>query len=390
MKNETVRLLRGYFSSGVVEALLALLLLILLPADPKNLWLLGFSKLRFVFALILLLLALGFGWLAVTFGSQAKHLQWTDNFADTAAEYPAFGPTMLFVFGLAFCLPYSILLFPNLSVLDGVLTRILPFAALLFTRLTQASIAWIRIARTRAKKAEVAKDSLLRLDAKKIAVYLSGIALVVIFASVSMDILEVLDGPQQFSGFRVKFDLDQEANVPTYYSSFLLLTTAALLAMIGLVKARNGDAWSRQWNFLALGFFLLSLDETAAMHERLIRIFRDWFNPTGLFYFGWVLAAIPLLVILGVAYYRFFLSLPQATRRRLLLAVCVFLAGAIGMEMLGGWFEQTYGAQHPAENVLTTIEESLELFGVILFIHALLAYMAENIKELRLKITSSA
>ncbi|MCW5879089.1 MAG: hypothetical protein KIS80_09530 [Anaerolineales bacterium] len=389
MKNENVRLLRLYFGFGVVEALLALLLLTLLPADPKNIWLLGFSKLRFVFAVTLLLLVLGFGWLAVMFGRQEKHKQWAGKVERVAAEYPAFGPTILLAFGLVFFVPYMILLSPNLSMLDGVLTRILPIVALLFTRLLQASITWFRMARIQTNEVEAAKDALIRLDARKIAVYLSGIALLIIFASVSMDILEVLDGPQQFSGFRVKFDLDQEANVPTYYSSFLLLTCAALLAIIGLVKTSSGDGWSRHWNFLALGFFFLSLDETAAMHERLIRIFRDWFNPTGLFYFGWVLAAIPLLIMLGMAYYRFFLSLPQVTRRRLFLAVSVFVAGAIGMEMLGGWFEQTYGAQHPAENVLTTIEESLELFGVILLIHALLTYMADSFKELRFKITSS-
>lgn len=59
------------------------------------------------------------------------------------------------------------------------------------------------------------------------------------------------------------FELDEESNLPTWLSSFLLLNNAiALLLICNNVVNRN---W--QWLVLAVGFLILSVDEVAGLHE---------------------------------------------------------------------------------------------------------------------------
>src|SRR5690606_34326178 len=68
---------------------------------------------------------------------------------------------------------------------------------------------------------------------------------------------------------RQLFDVDEENNIPTWFSSFLLLLAAALLAVLACHKHAQRDRWTRYWYLLAGGFLLLSLDEMAGLHETL-------------------------------------------------------------------------------------------------------------------------
>ena len=110
------------------------------------------------------------------------------------------------------------------------------------------------------------------------------------------------------------FNLSNEANVPTYFSSMLLLVPAVLLMVIGIVKRRDHAAFARHWQFLGFIFLCLSLDETACIHESLIGPLRSMLHATGVFYFTWVIPAVILVFIVGLTYLRFILALPRVTR----------------------------------------------------------------------------
>jgi hypothetical protein len=59
--------------------------------------------------------------------------------------------------------------------------------------------------------------------------------------------------------------------------------------------------------------------------------------------------------------------------------------GGIGCELIGGWFAELHGTANLTYATITTVEESLEMAGVIIFIWALLVYIADNYKEVRFR-----
>src|SRR5215208_5096619 len=72
----------------------------------------------------------------------------------------------------------------------------------------------------------------------------------------------------------ILFDLDKEANVPTLYSSVTILFCAGLLALIAGARKKGGKRDYLYWAGLAVIFLFLSVDETAGLHERLIKPLR--------------------------------------------------------------------------------------------------------------------
>src|SRR5919202_4963279 len=81
--------------------------------------------------------------------------------------------------------------------------------------------------------------------------------------------------------FFATFSLDREENVPSWFSSALLLSAAALLALVALDARARRDRWGRHWGGLALVYTLLSLDETAEIHERVGSWLRAHLNLHG-------------------------------------------------------------------------------------------------------------
>ncbi|HEY9734964.1 MAG TPA: hypothetical protein V6D06_01735 [Trichocoleus sp.] len=178
-------------------------------------------------------------------------------------------------------------------------------------------------------------------------------------------------------GYRF-LDVDSEQNIPTWYTSKLLLACAALLALIALTKIRNRAPYRYHWAFLAVIFAGLSLDEAIGLHEELIEPMQAAFNLSGIWYFGWVLPAIAGLVVLAFAYLKFFRDLPVRSRRLFFLAAGVYLGGALGMEMVNGSIlSGSGGTVTSLYNAFTGLEEFLEMVGINIFVYALLSYLVE-------------
>jgi hypothetical protein len=171
-------------------------------------------------------------------------------------------------------------------------------------------------------------------------------------------------------GFTPKFNLDGEMNVPTWFSS-------VLLAFSGFLSLRSaaGEADAkrrRRWRLLGWGFIVCSLDEVAACHEMLVDPVRVLLHARGLFYFAWVVPAFLLVGFLAAYLAPLFLRLAPALRRDFILAALVFLAGSLGLEMIGGAYAELHGPDHFAYSLIAHFEELLELLGQVLFIRAAL------------------
>jgi hypothetical protein len=201
-------------------------------------------------------------------------------------------------------------------------------------------------------------------------------AFLLVLACLGAQVLVRVTGDTRLGGVYDLFDLNNEWNIPTFYSALLLLFAAIILAVIAVQKAKDKESFVRHWTFLSLGFLYMALDEAMSFHERLVFPIRQLFGDRDLGYFNlaWVIPAVPLILILGLCYLPFLLHLPWRTRICFIVAAFIYLSGAVGFEMLDGRF---------AVRWFSTVEESLEMAGAVCFIWALLKYVAGTYNEVQ-------
>ena len=187
------------------------------------------------------------------------------------------------------------------------------------------------------------------------------------------------------------FYVELEMNVPTFFNMLLLLCAALLLAFISVLTTRQTGSRKIEWMILTAGFFWMAFDEIIAIHDRLVEPMRAVLGEEnlGIFYFAWVVPAIILVLFLAVFFFKFWLNLPSKTRFAFLIAAGLYLGGAIGVELIDGGYAEIHGTDNPIYIYLTTIEESLEMFGVVCFIWALLGYIADAFNGVEVQFTVS-
>jgi hypothetical protein len=182
------------------------------------------------------------------------------------------------------------------------------------------------------------------------------------------------------------FNLDREINYPSWYSSFTLLFCGILLGIIAAAKKKQGYRYFRHWKVLGFIFVFFSLDEILSLHEILIiDDLRKALNLGGLFYFIWVIPGAIFVLLTALAYLKFLLHLPQKTRELFLLAGSIYVGGALGMEMVCGYYADVVGQRNLIYGLMVSVEEILEMIGVIVFIYALLSYIGSHLENIDLR-----
>lgn len=184
-------------------------------------------------------------------------------------------------------------------------------------------------------------------------------------------------GHDYLMGLVPLLDFDREHNLPSYYSALALAFSALLLMIIARSQSAPGGEDARYWWGLTFLFAYLSVDEAVGIHEKMILPLQDATGASGLLFYAWVIPYGLCILILGIILLRFLLRLPSLTRRHFLLAAVVYLSGALVLELFGGRHYEAYkGTADLTYTLLTTAEEFLEMAGVVIFIHALLGFMA--------------
>lgn len=184
------------------------------------------------------------------------------------------------------------------------------------------------------------------------------------------------------------FNLDRERNLPTTFQTLLFLGSTVTLAAIAVMARLTGDRWTRHWAFLSLLFALLAWDEIAEIHERFINPVRSVLDLGGIFFFAWIVPAIVFVLVVGLIYLRFVLALVRPLRERVIVAGAIFISGALVMEAIGGWYYESIDqATDMIYVTIATVEESLEMAGLILFLWALLCYLSSILPGRNITIT---
>jgi len=185
-----------------------------------------------------------------------------------------------------------------------------------------------------------------------------------------------------------RFDMRGESNTPGWYSGAILLLSAGILALIAADKNARRDAHRRHWVVLAALFVLLSLDEIAAWHEGISHVL-DRLNPSGFFKIAWVIPALIFVIVVGLWYLPFILSLPTKIRRWIILAAVLFITGALALEMIEGRLLELYAVSSFPIITINHLEDFLEIMGVAVFIYALLSYIKSYMNPISLTIRDS-
>ena len=211
-----------------------------------------------------------------------------------------------------------------------------------------------------------------RLDPRSVALKLAAVAFVLVLLNMLSAWLWTDDGLDVVSyRYLNMFDLDEEEGFGTWFSVILLLGAGQLCLLIARRARRAADGLWGYWLVLGLGFHYLSVDEIAGMHEFLNTYGDDLLGLSE----RWTTYALFGVAALAIAYLPFLYLLSQRGQRKtlalLVLSGFLYVGGAVGAEKLSPSDPELFTLM--AYNVgWISLEEGLEMAGVILLIYTLL------------------
>jgi hypothetical protein len=195
----------------------------------------------------------------------------------------------------------------------------------------------------------------------------------------AMVVAEYGFGRPGFLELRALFDMNREQNIPTLFSTLQLLACAALSLLVGFGARTKREKGAFYWFGLGAFFAFLGGDEFCEWHEHLVGPLRESLHLTGALSFGWVIPYSALVLVFAGAYARFWWRLPRKTRALFPLAGMLYVGSGIGMEMLGSKLFTVYGWESVQFDAETMVEEGGEMFGVALFLFAILDHLAQRL-----------
>jgi hypothetical protein len=203
----------------------------------------------------------------------------------------------------------------------------------------------------------------------------------------------------QHTDIRTLLDLDAESGLGTWYSALSILA-CAITAYI-LSRHEEAKASRRFWGGAALLAAFLALDEAVGIHEHFTVIGKLLTSGDGIFRVSWwapyLLALAPIVVAMAPG----LLRLDAATRNRLVVAGGIYVAAAVGLEIIESSqydaFLHQHGLLQGADadwarvapiikadavfmhdySLLVLVEETLEMLGVALALRALAMHAAQ-------------
>ena len=169
------------------------------------------------------------------------------------------------------------------------------------------------------------------------------------------------------------FELDRESNFPTWFSSFLL-TIAAYFAYRCFLVQREGGNGRRLWLLFSFGLLGMSCDEVAMIHENLGNMVnKRFFNLQSIKHSEWVVLLGPLVLFIIFIFVRKLKNYLQGSTK----AINFLTAGAL-IYIFGAFILEStinvIGNRGLLYKIEFILEESFEMFGVILIIKGLIEH----------------
>jgi hypothetical protein len=224
----------------------------------------------------------------------------------------------------------------------------------------------------------------LELSYRRVRVTLWTLTLTVLALGIFREIWLALYGRQTVLGSMPPFDLNSENALGEWWSVLQLLVAAVLLSVHSVAEPNR--RWMPYWFALGAIFLFLSIDESAALHERTKSLMAHY-QLTGFFAFPWIIPYGLACIVLALAFFPFVRALPSRFRWRVIFAGALFLAAVLGIESLGAHCATAGGTEPRSFDracwpVDVIAEESGEIIAITLFILALLELLRERVRSI--------
>jgi hypothetical protein len=172
-------------------------------------------------------------------------------------------------------------------------------------------------------------------------------------------------------------DVNREGSIPTWYGTITLASCAVLLGLIAVDAARHRKPFPFHWAALGVIFALLSVEEILGVHSEATGRLRELVSITDGPGYAIALALIALvgLAIVALLFGRFYLHLPARWRTWFTIAAVIYAIGVFASDAVGDYLITSAGEPTLAYDIVLTIEEALEMTGVLIFIVMLLEYI---------------
>jgi hypothetical protein len=183
-------------------------------------------------------------------------------------------------------------------------------------------------------------------------------------------------------------DVNREGSLPTWYATMTLMACAVMLGVIAVDAARRRRPYPFHWAALVVIFALLSLEEILGVHSEATRVLRSVVSITDGPGYALALGAIALIgiVVVVLIFGRFYLHLPSRWRWWFTIAAVIYLTGVFASDAIGDYLIAANGEHTLAYIVVLTLEELLEMTGVLIFLVMLLEYIRSFVGRVSLDV----
>jgi hypothetical protein len=180
-----------------------------------------------------------------------------------------------------------------------------------------------------------------------------------------------------------QFYFDNKNNLPSFFNTLLLLLASALLYHIYL--AHSGKFFKETKWLVASGLLLfMAIEENASIH-----VFLSGFMPaySPMTMLVWVAPLGVFLIGLSVYFGKLAMRLPRRIAIGFLVSGVIYMSGAVLLDQTGSGIASAAGERNLTYVGISTLEETLEMTGIIIFIHYLLEYIKTELDPVAFRLS---
>ena len=334
-KNSTVTFsqqIQWFCLAAALESALAFLVMLLIPGDPKNAWLFGFSRTRVLILGLLFLCAnlAGITGRAVRNNSQKfnRIINLTHCLLSNLLSAVCLGIIPLLATISSGWIVVELFLKGGFSNASNL--RILPVFIWLFLLSIQnlALLIWVLKSR---QKVENGEDRKLCVDSSQVIfvqffvitmIAISGSLVQIIHFCAPRELILRFVPQQLLDFFLIKFNLGFKNNISVFFIAIMFIICAFVFYIFSIYARQLKSPHTPQWQVLSIIYFLLSIDEIADLFPEIIRLLQRSVS----FYANLL---IPLLMVVLLLWFkRLIQDLPITRFTKMVIVLCVIGAMA--------------------------------------------------------------
>lgn len=180
------------------------------------------------------------------------------------------------------------------------------------------------------------------------------------------------------------FDVNDETNIPTFFSAMAIFATAFGAFWAGAAAAEGDPAQARKWKILGALLVFLAFDEGSQIHETIGDAAANYFGWVG--GYGWVFMYGAITLVAAAFLFSFWLSLERAVQLLFAAGGVIYVGSAIGLEVAEAFFVRRYGegVLDGWVGMLSAFEECGEMLGIAILLQGVLLFIERTAPVLNL------